>query len=566
MNPENPQTSKTALCTGRVGMRRVFLSIIVSLLPVFSVQAVMQLMPPIQEVKVQRGAVGTFTLTVRNVGDEDVPSQFTLHNMDVSQDGAPLIADSSYARGCADWISLDPPEAIIKANEGIAITGTITVPRNAEGGYYAIIKGIFTGTTIPLEGEKVNIKGSAIELQSQAVVTVLLTVPSSRNQAVLVPDTLYVYPKGEDPTDMGFSTRSQKGWKVMMPVRNEGNVHTRVSGMVSIWSESGTRIESAPLAAGKGYIMPGKMRNFYASGENVLSDGYYMIRIGLQTSENRSMSNSFPFAVYEGQVYPGAATEQLSELIRSSSPGFVLKEPFMKKTVAPGGSTYLAVQIMNTRDDTLTLYPRKMEWNLNDVGMPTLGGDRSLQPRSCTSWVEPAENKMQIPPGRSGSFKVKLNAPANISGEYYAAIVFDPGQPRPDLPAEFMAPRTQLLALSSPRDLQYSLAVDSITMKKESNKELTLHRFYFTVHNTGNAHCFATGSLSMEVEAAPGVYKPVGKAIDFGDPQTFLLPGGKRSFEIDVPNLEKGKYRVILATNYKEETQPVVKYQRFSLN
>lgn len=531
----------------------------------FIASAVMQLMPPIQEINIQRGQRATFTITVRNVGDDDVPSTFLVHNMTMAENGAPMIADSSYERGFADWIVLDPPEAIIKANQGITLTGNVTVPRDAEGGYYAAIKGIFTGTTIPLEAEKVNIKGSAIELQSQALVVVLLTVPSSRNKAVLVPDTLLVFPRGEQTIDVDFTTRGSKGWKVIMPVRNEGNVHTRVSGMVSFWSESGARIESAPLAAGKGYVLPGTIRNFQASGENVLSDGYYMIRIALQTSENRSMANSFPFAVYEGEVYPGAVTDQLAELIRSTSPGFALKEPFLQKKITPGGSTYLAVQLINTRDDTLTLYPRKMEWNLNPVGVPTLGNDPSIQPRSCTPWTEFVDETIQVPPGRNASFKLKLNSPPDIAGEYYSAVVFDPDKPRPDLPAEFMAARTQLLAVSSPKDLTYQAEVDSITMKKESNEDLTLYRFYFTVRNTGNAHCFATGSMSMEKMVAEGIYDQVGKAIDFGDRQTFLLPNGERKFEIDVPNLEKGKYRIILATNYKEETQPLVKYQRIEI-
>ena len=129
-----------------------------------------------------------------------------------------------------------------------------------------------------------------------------------------------------------------------------------------------------------------------------------------------------------------------------------------------------------------------------------------------------------------------------------------------------MQSRTQLLAVSTPKGLDYRIEVDSIEIKKESAPELTLFRFLFKIRNTGNAHCFAAGSMSMEKEAAPGVYKPVGKAENFGDRQTYLLPGGERTFEIDVPNLEPGIYRIILAANYWEETQPVVKYQKFELN
>ena len=527
--------------------------------------AVMQLIPPIQDVNIQRGQKDTFTITVRNVGDEDVPSSFIAYNMDISTDGAPMIADSTYERGFGNWIVLDPAQVTIKANEGITLIGTVTVPRDAEGGYYALIRGGFTTITIPLGAEKTNNKGSGIELQSQAMVAVLLTVPSSRNKAVIYPDTLELYPKGEGG-NVSFETTGKKGWKATLPVRNDGNIHTQVSGYLSFWSESGTRIESAALTGGRGYVLPGKVRNFYANGENVLSDGYYMVRIALQTSDNRRMSNSYPFAIYEGEVYPGAVTDQLAELIRASSAGFVLEEPFLQKTVTPSGSTYLAVQLRNTRSDTLTLFPRKMEWKLDPVGIPVLGVEPGFQPRSCASWMEFPDEKMQILPGGSGSYKVKVSAPADISGEYYAAVIFDPDRPRPDTPSEFLEPRTQLLALSSPKNLNYQIAVDTVTMKKESTKDLTLFRFYFTVRNEGNMHCFAYGDLSFEKQVAEGIYDRFGKAVAFGDRQAFLLPGGERRFEIDIPNIEKGKYRLILATNYKEETQPVVKYQRFTVD
>jgi hypothetical protein len=497
-----------------------------------------------------------------------VPCTFSAHDLDISTDGRPFIAEDGSERGCGLWIELNPAECIIKAHESLLLQGTVSVPRTADGGYYALIKGTFVGTTIPLFGEKVNLKESAISLGSEAVVALLLTVPSSRNKPVLVPDTLFVFPGGEEKKsgqDANLDLRSKEVWSVIMPVRNDGNIHTRASGQVSIWSESGMRIGSAPFQAGRGYVLPGKTRNLKATGESGLSDGYYMLRIALQTSERFSMTNSFPFAVYQGEVYPGAVTNELAELIRAASPGFSLRQPFIQRKLTPGGATYLSVQMMNTIADTLTLIPRTMEWNLDERGQPTLGNDDSIQPRSCTPWIKFVEDKILLPPGRNESFKLKIQSPKDVAGAYYSAIVFDPDRPRPDLPAEFMAPRTQLIALMTSGELDYQVEVDTIRVKKESSAELTLYRFLFTVRNMGNVHCFATGSMSLEKEAAKGVYTPVGRAQEFGDIQTYLLPGNQRNFEIDIPNLEKGQYRIILAVNYKEETQPVVKYQTVSI-
>jgi len=530
----------------------------------------MQLMPPTQELTVQRGYTGEFTVRVLNTGDEDVPSRFKAHDMDITIDGRPFIPDSGWARGCGQWITLEPQECIIKAHEALTLKGTISVPRTAEGGFYALIKGSFVTTNIPLSAEEVNIHGSAVSILSEAAVLLLFTVPSSRSKPVLVPDTLFVYPRGERTKtgadgSVDFSTGLNKGWKVVMPVRNDGDVHTRASGHVSIWNEGGARIGSAPLDAGRGYVLPRRARNFSAEGDNILADGYYMIRLSLQTTERSTWTNSLPFAVYEGEVYPGAITDEIAELIKASSPGFSLREPFKQQKISPGGTTYLAVQMSNTIRDTLTLIPRKVEWNLNRLGQPTLGNEAEIQPRSCTPWIEFVEDEVLLPPGRSASFRLKVNSPPDVLGEYYSAIVFDTDRPRPELPAEFMAGRTQLLAVTTPRGVHDSIEVDSIKVKKETAPELTLHRFLFRVRNTGNAHCFATGSMSMEKEVAKGVYKPAGTAQDFGDRQTYLLPGGERTFEIDIPNMEKGQYRTILAVNYKAETQPVVKYQRIKI-
>lgn len=238
----------------------------------------------------------------------------------------------------------------------------------------------------------------------------------------------------------------------------------------------------------------------------------------------------------------------------------------MQKKITSGGSTYLPIQMVNTINDTLILYPRKLEWTLTPIGQPMLGKDNSIQPRSCTEWIEFVEDKVVLPPGRRASVKLKVNAPDNISGEFYTAVVFDEKQQQKDLPAEFMETRTQLIALQTQRGLEYQVKVDSIEIKKETAPDLTLYRFLFKVRNRGNTHCFVAGSMSMEKEVAPGVYKAVGTAKDFGDRQTYLLPDGERIFEIDIPNLESGTYRTILATNYWHEMQPVVKYQKFVLN
>ncbi len=530
--------------------------------------AVMQLIPPIQEVQVPRGRTGTFVFTISNNGDEDSPSRFSIHDMDMGQDGVPFIADSGSARGCSGWITLQPTDTVIKAHESLVLTGTVKVPSSAEGGYYALVKGAFMETTIPLSGEQVNIKGSQINLESQAVVAVLLTVPSSRSKPVIVPDTLLLFPRGADSTSISFGARQKKGWKVVIPIRNDGNIHTRLGGTVSFWAENGTRLESGALQAGRGYVLPGKTRDFTAEGENILVDGYYMIRVALRTEEGNTMSQSFPFAVYNGQVRPGAVTDQLKDLLHTASPGFALREPFLTRTVTPGGSSYQAISVTNTVNDTITLIPRLSEWALDPVGTPQLSTNDSLQPRSGTAWVHFMQDTLRVAPGQGGLLKLKIDTPNEAVGEYYAAVVFERDRVHYDVSPEFLAGRTQLLALTSPTGVQESIEIDSVIVVRESSKErdLTLHRFRFLVWNTGNTHCFVKGSLALEKQIAPETYDRATTSIDFGGMETYILPGGSRGFEVNVPDIAAGTYRLVVSANFKTETPAVVRYQRMKLS
>jgi hypothetical protein len=530
----------------------------------------MQLMPPIQEIEVHRGKMGTFTVMVHNDGDEDVSSSFSAHGLDMTIDGQTIIADTAYVHGCGNWITLEPEEFVIKAHETLTLKGKVTVPKNAEGGYYALVRGSFAGITIPLSAEAANIRGSQIALQSQAMVAVLLTIPSSRNRPQIAPDTLLIYPRGEDnesrePAEVDFARAGTGGWTVVMPLRNEGNIHARVSGRVSILSESGSLLESADFWAGRGYVLPGKVRNLRAHGKNALQDGYYLIRAQLQVSGSPIKSNCFPFAIYKGEVYPGAATEDLMKLLRATSPGFSLKRFFIQRTISPGGSSFITIPLVSTSDDTVILTPRKMDWSMGTSGQLTLGNSPDFQPRSCSPWIEFLEDTIIVVPKKNTALRLRAAIPKGIEGEYYSAIVFDHEEARSDLPVEFMLPRTQLLSLVTNKNAVSQIELDSVSVSKETTKDFTLHRFVFTVSNTGNIHCFVTGTLSLEEEASKGIYKPAGNPQNFGDRETYLLPGAVRKFEVDVPLIEPAQYRLILSVNYSEETQPVMRYQRIKI-
>ncbi len=534
-----------------------------------SSQALMKLIPPLKEISVQKGRTGNFEFTIMNTGDNNVPSHFTVHDFDISPDGRPFISDSSKIHSCKEWILLETEDCIINAHKSLKLQGKITVPRSAEGSYYAIIKGSFIGTTIHLGDDNSKKHKPEISLKSDAIVVLLLTIPSSRNKAEIVPDTLIIFPQGHQKSlssTTNLYNLDNTGWNAIFTLKNIGNIHTRVSGNISFWSESGGKIESASFLVGRGYVIPGKKRNFHANGNKILSDGYYMVRISLNQDDNTVISNSFPFAIYKGNVYPGAITDKLANLIKISSPGFILKQPFIRKKITPGGKTYIPIQLINIINDTLRLIPLKYEWNMDNNGKSILDMNPSIQPRSSSKWINILDNKIIVPPQKSKIAKLKLEVPNNIAGEYYSAIVLRNESINTDIPDEFLPNSTQLLALTTNRNLISDIQIDSVVIKNIKREKISLLKFAFKTKNVGNIHCFISGKMSFEKEVTKGIYKQHGIPLDFGNKETYLLPGNRRIFKFEIPKFKQGTYRIILAVSFDVNQQPKVKYQTFNVN
>jgi hypothetical protein len=155
-----------------------------------------------------------------------------------------------------------------------------------------------------------------------------------------------------------------------------------------------------------------------------------------------------------------------------------------------------------------------------------------------------------------------------MEGESFAAIILDPEGSEPNASAEFLSNRTQLIAMAAPSGILTAVQVDTIAVKKETSQDRknALYRFMCIVRNTGNVHCYVSGTMHLEKEAAPGIYKTVGAPQNFGNEQTYLLPDGRRAFELDVPNLAAGQYRAVVSVTYQREKEPLVHYQRLKLS
>jgi len=525
--------------------------------------AQISLSPSLQEVKVQRGYAKTFAINLRNLGDFDAPSKFGVFDMVLSPEGTPMIADSGYARGGSRFIILDTYETTIKAHELFVLTGTITVPKDAAGGYYSLIKGTFEENKIPMQGPKDDIaKESQIMIINEAATALLISVASGNSKSKLIPDSLEIHLNQDKAPGSIFNSSPSETWKIILPIHNDGNIHTQVTGLMSLWTETGYKIASCPLTSGQGYIFPGLIRNFSASGTQIVTDGYYLVRIFLRTIEGRTWSNSYPFSVYRGKVYPGQISEDLSALLEASSPGFSLSKTFIEKTIAPRGHSFITVPLMSSRDDTLIVFPKIYDWKLGDDGLAMIGHGSDFQPRSCSAWLSLMQDSVVLMPRGKSMMKLEIAAPQEISGEYYSALVFNLNRNAKDLPEEFTALRTQLLAVKSAADLIYDVEIDSILVESATKAGVTANRLIIIIKNNGNVHCFASGYIDFEKEVAKNVFKAEGQPIKFGSDDLFVLPAGYRRFHVNILDREPGNYRIMAVVNYKQQGDPVRRYQR----
>ena len=520
-----------------------------------SVFGQVSIVPLIQEISVNRGGKTGFQLQIANRGTETLAFSMHTYNLGISEEGVPSVNQEETQWSCMDWITFSPNTFELEVDKIQIVDGLVRAPKDAEGGYYAFITCEFSVPSGPFNFGKDNKSQVDIQLARAVSSVLLVTARSSKNHVQLEPDSLFLASGKERSKDIELSPNGQEtgnNWQVNLAVVNTGNVHTVAMGDVSIWTEGARLVERAQLLAGRGYILPGKRRLFKAQGTKRLEDGIYMVKAQLRTKDGKLVQGAFPYSIVKGEAIPGAASDAIRALMEASAPPFSLSTNLLDFGITPGGNTTKGIRLTNYTPDTLSVSARLVNWSMNDSGMVTLNPDPKNIVKPCLSWVTVSPEPLLLPPKGSGSAKINVNAPAEINGEYYTAIIFETSKTGKMLPTEFELARTLFVTVSFKKNLEYKASISSVSYDPISPM---MRAFVVNVENVGNVHCFTQG----EIEIYDKKYNLMMEPIAFGSSQDYLLPERIRGYVVPCPGaLAPGTYEAVIKVKYNEESEPAI--------
>lgn len=179
--------------------------------------------------------------------------------------GTPKFAVDPDSKDLSSWVTIATGPFSLQPNERIEVPITIKVPANADpGGHYAAV---FFGDTPPV------IEGSGVSVQTKIGTLIILTVQGQINEVANL--------QSFTATGKNVLTRPPVNFKVL--VNNQGNVHVRPEGTISIHNMFGGQTATLVLNSSRGAVLPNSTREFdiqWAKGLTTTKSGNFFRAIG----------------------------------------------------------------------------------------------------------------------------------------------------------------------------------------------------------------------------------------------------------------------------------------------
>lgn len=520
--------------------------------------AQLAVIPQRANIAVIAGQTVTRNLAVSNRGRQPSTIYIRAYNMALSPKGLPGRASEDAPRGCTDWISVKPEEVTLDGGETASIQCTLSPPRDAAGGYYALIE-YTTRRDVPAEGrEGEQIRGS-IDVGMSVATVLLVTVRGGRLQV------------GAEIAEVGLGLLSDeeriasgRQWQTKALIKNPGNMHAIMEGTASILTEDGrTQLETVAISAGLGYVLAEGVRLFSGAGQYNLPDGGYLllIRVGpIHRSQATWARHLMPFFVDDGKIHGDKPTEAMSRTAQLLAVRVMAKPPTLQFDAPPGGMRTQAAELINPSDEPLTIACEVADWIITpDHGAIKVG--EGLQGERSRPELVSAPRRITVPPRGHTTVPLSVQIPRDAAGEYYPAVVY----------------RAVIAGRKQPQEAQYlpsTTLVCTVTGTEEPNLEMgecSVERqadgaivFDMTLHNTGNVRLSTNSQVSITDERG----NPAVEALAYKPNNMPLLAGGSRYLSLKwYGNLELGDYKanfystsekgVSAGTSVKFEVKPL---------
>lgn len=235
--------------------------------------------PPSYELSANPGNEITNTIRVNNPTNQQLEVSVSIRNFTaLGEEGQVDLTEQDTTYSLARWITVSPESSAIQPQATREFTYTIRVPANAEpGGRFGSI--VFKTSAKPLEGQ------SGVSIGQEVGSLVFLRISGDVQEKSSIAGFKSVNTVNQYKP-VGFEVR----------VRNEGNVHVRPTGTITITNMFGKKVATVPLDARN--VLPDAVRNMTAEwkGGNKLIFGRYTATASVvYGSDNRIVTASTTF-------------------------------------------------------------------------------------------------------------------------------------------------------------------------------------------------------------------------------------------------------------------------------
>jgi len=504
------------------------------------------LTPLLIELPANPGETKTFSILIANESRAET-AEFLVKVADLAQkaNGDYRVEDAAKSEySCASWIVLSSDRISMGPGESAAVTGRLTVPRNAFGGRYAAV--VFE--LVP-EGKQGDALGSTtLYYRMVTAIEVLISSPKTTRE-IAVSEFSLLFARDNASYAGSFG---EDALILVAKIGNQGNGHVLVRGTLTLRDSAGRRLRQIPLGTGRGLILPGSEVNLVSVLPAGLSPGQYVADISVTYGGHRPAVAKIPFSVASDSAAQTTHSTQAAIAPFSVDPGD------LDISYPAGATAAKSLLIENRSDQAIRVEGRAMPLAFDEEG-ELVTGEVAPSLASCAQWIELKPNVVEIKPRSRQVVRMMISIPKGESGGRYANVVFTATPASSETGQTWSGENGTVVFLRVGKEFSTLGKLSPVTIEDGGPSVGTVFGTMF--ENTGTVHVKPRASMTIKKrvmpESIPGIeYVGPGSlvevnSIDLGEEENVVLPGGKRLFNVALSGgLEPGDYVVEFLVNY----------------